>query len=151
MLHLILPRYNFDQLGMAYEWVPAMDGRTIDESYLAREGIKMLPGEVVFDITFLVINIELVDLVKKHKTVLTPLCQSSRSRTTGAPSPTARLAASCRTTTSGRRLSRRISIWSSFSRMTLGAGHLHRHLYHHMCYCFHHHCLIIIFENDIRW
>ena len=35
--------YNFDMLGIDYQWVPAMDGRTIDEEFLAREGIKMLP------------------------------------------------------------------------------------------------------------
>ena len=35
--------YNFDLLGIDYQWVPAMDGRTIDENFLAREGIKMLP------------------------------------------------------------------------------------------------------------
>ena len=36
-------KYNFDQLGIDYEWVPAMDGRTIDEALLAKEGIAMLP------------------------------------------------------------------------------------------------------------
>jgi len=35
--------YNFDMLGIDYQWVPAMDGRTIDEDFLAREGIAMLP------------------------------------------------------------------------------------------------------------
>lgn len=35
--------YNFDVLGVEAEWVPAMDGRNIDEEFLAREGIQMLP------------------------------------------------------------------------------------------------------------
>ena len=35
--------FNIDMLGIDYKWVPAMDGRTIDEDFLAREGIKMLP------------------------------------------------------------------------------------------------------------
>ena len=36
-------KYNFDQLGIDYKWVPAMDGRTITEELLAETGIKMLP------------------------------------------------------------------------------------------------------------
>ena len=36
-------KYNFDQLGIDYKWVPAMDGRTITEDFLAEAGIKMLP------------------------------------------------------------------------------------------------------------
>ena len=36
-------KYNFDQLGIDYKWVPAMDGRTITEEFLAETGIKMLP------------------------------------------------------------------------------------------------------------
>ena len=36
-------KYNFDQLGIDYKWVPAMDGRKITEEFLAEAGIKMLP------------------------------------------------------------------------------------------------------------
>ena len=36
-------KYNFDQLGIDYKWVPAMDGRKITEEFLAETGIKMLP------------------------------------------------------------------------------------------------------------
>ena len=36
-------KYNFDQLGIDYKWVPAMDGRKITEELLAEAGIKMLP------------------------------------------------------------------------------------------------------------
>ena len=36
-------KYNFDQLGIDYKWVPAMDGRKITEELLAETGIKMLP------------------------------------------------------------------------------------------------------------
>ena len=36
-------KYNFDQLGIDYKWVPAMDGRTITEEFLAEARIKMLP------------------------------------------------------------------------------------------------------------
>ena len=36
-------KYNFDQLGIDYKWVPAMDGRKINEEFLAEAGIKMLP------------------------------------------------------------------------------------------------------------
>ena len=35
-------KYNFDQLGIDYKWVPAMDGRKITEEFLAETEIKML-------------------------------------------------------------------------------------------------------------
>ena len=36
-------KYNFDNLGIDYELVPAVDGRKMDETLLAEKGITMLP------------------------------------------------------------------------------------------------------------
>jgi len=35
--------YNFDNLGISYKLVPAVDGRKMDETFLAEKGITMLP------------------------------------------------------------------------------------------------------------